>query len=64
MSSGLPPRLSGMPFRHPSTTSSGKLAVISVSIKPGAITLERMLRDPNSKAMDFEKPMIPALEAA
>lgn len=64
ISSGDPPRLSGILLRHPCTTSSGKLPVISVSIKPGAITLERILRDPNSRAIDFENPMIPALEAA
>ena len=58
MSSGDPPRLSGIPLRHPCTTSSGKLPVISVSIKPGAITFERMFRDPNSKAIDFENPII------
>jgi hypothetical protein len=44
--------------------SSFNLAVISVSINPGAITLQRILRDPNSKATDFEKPITPAFEAA
>jgi hypothetical protein len=36
------------------TTSSFNLAVISVSINPGAITLQRILRDPNSKATDLK----------
>ena len=60
----MPPRLSGIPARHPATTSSESFAVISVSIKPGAITLQRMFRDPSSRAIDFEKPIIPALDAA
>jgi hypothetical protein len=33
-------------------------------MKPGATTLVRIFRDPSSLAMDFEKPMIPAYEAA
>jgi len=39
------------------------LPVISVSIKPGAIALERMPREPSSSATDLVKPMMPALEA-
>ena len=36
----------------------------SVSMNPGAITLLRMFREPNSSATDLENPIIPALEAA
>ena len=64
ISSGVPPRLSGIASRQPFTVSSGKEPVISVSIKPGAIALQRILREPNSKATDFVKPKIPAFEAA
>ena len=38
----------GIPLIHSFLTSSGSLAVISVSIKPGAIALHLMLREPNS----------------
>ena len=63
ISSVLPPRFNGMLSLHPCTVASSKPAVISVSIKPGAITLQRMLREPNSKAVDLLKPIIAALEA-
>ena len=43
---------------------SDKLSVISVLIKPGAITLHLIFLDPSSKAIDFEKPIIPAFDAA
>ena len=33
---------------------------MSVSMKPGATTLTVMLREPISRARDFEKPMMPA----
>ena len=64
MSFGVPPLFNGMPFLHSLTVFSSNLAVISVSINPGAITLHRIFRDHNSSATDLENPMIPALEAA
>ena len=47
-----------------SIIESDKLSVISVLINPGAITLHLILLDPSSCAIDFEKPIIPALDAA
>ena len=41
-----------------------KLLVMSVSIKPGAITLQVTFLRPNSLAIDLDNPIIPALEAA
>ena len=38
-------------------------AVISVSIKPGAMALQQIPRPANSRATDLVKPIIPALEA-
>ena len=64
MSSGLPPRFNGILSLQPCTVFSSNLAVISVSIKPGAITLVLIFLEPNSKAIDLENPIIPALEAA
>ena len=40
------------------------VAVMSVSMNPGAIALAVMFRDANSRATDFVKPMSPALDAA
>jgi hypothetical protein len=37
---------------------------MSVSMNPGAIALQRILRLPTSAAIDFVNPMIPALLAA
>ena len=37
--------------------------VMSVSMKPGATTFTVMLREPISRASDFEKPIIPAFAA-
>ena len=37
---------------------------MSVSIKPGAMALQRTLRLPSSAAIDLVKPMIPAFAAA
>ena len=37
---------------------------MSVSMNPGATTLTVMLRDANSRASDFVKPIIPAFAAA
>jgi len=64
ISFAVPPRLSGIALRQPSTISGASFAVISVSIKPGAMALQRIFREPNSKATDLVKPKIPALEAA
>jgi hypothetical protein len=33
-------------------------------MNPGAIALQRTPREPSSRATDFVKPMIPALDAA
>ena len=63
-SSTVPPLFRGIPLRHCFMVSSGSFSVISVSIKPGAMTLVLILREPNSKAIDFEKPIIPAFDAA
>ena len=60
----VPPRFNGIVSLQPCTTSSLSLAVISVSIKPGAIALQRMFLDPNSKATDLVNPITPAFEAA
>ena len=64
MSSGVPPRFKGIESLQPCTVASSNLPVISVSIKPGAITLLRTFLEPSSKATDFENPRIPDLEAA
>ena len=63
-SSGVPPLFNGIASRHCCTISSGSFPVISVSIKPGAIALQRIFRDPNSSAIERVNPKIPALEAA
>ena len=42
-SSAVPPRFNGMASRHCFTVSSGNAAVISVSIKPGATALQRIV---------------------
>jgi hypothetical protein len=60
----LPARFRGMASRQVCTVFSSSLAVISVSINPGATAFDRMPREPNSRAMDLVNPMIPALEAA
>ena len=64
MSSTVPARFSGIASVQPSTTFGSRAAVISVAIKPGAMALQRMPREPNSNATDFVKPMIPAFDAA
>ena len=64
ISSGVPPLFKGIEALHPSTTDSSNLAVISVSMNPGAITFDLMFLEPNSNATDLENPMIPDLEAA
>ena len=46
------------------TTSSGSLAVISVSIKPGAMAFTFIFLPANSFAADLVSPIIPAFEAA
>lgn len=43
--------------------SSDSASVIAVIMKPGAIALARMPREPNSCAIDFANAIIPALEA-
>ena len=48
---------------HDFKTSSGNLSVISVSMKPGAITLHLIFLDPSSNAIDLEKPMIADFDA-
>ena len=63
-SSTVPPRFNGIASLQPCTIFSSRLAVISVSIKPGAIALQRIFLDPNSRAIDLVKPIIPALLAA
>ena len=59
ISSVEPPLFKGI---HLSTLLSDlhlkKLSVISVSIKPGAIELHLIFLEPNSKAVDFVKPLI------
>src|SRR5690606_21632104 len=63
-SSASPARFNGMFASQPATTFGSSTSVISVRMHPGAMTFVRILRDPSSFATDFEKPMIPALEAA
>lgn len=59
----MPPRRSGMVFAHASLTSSLSAPVISVMMKPGAIQLARMPREPSSLAVDLASPIMPALDA-
>ena len=44
--------------------SSARTAVMSLSTKPGAITLAVMPREPSSRARDRARPTSPAFEAA
>ena len=44
--------------------SSDSTAVMSLSTKPGAITLAVMLREPSSRASERASPTRPALDAA
>ena len=62
-SSGVPPLLNGIVFNHSSLASSGIWFVMSVMMKPGAIQLALMLRDPISLAIDLARPIIPAFDA-
>ena len=48
MSSTLPPRRKGIYWHHSLRTSSGRAAVMAVSMKPGAMALARMPRLPIS----------------
>ena len=61
---GLPDLLRGMFLIQSAVTDSDNLSVISVTINPGAITLQRIFLEPSSRAIDFEKPIIPDFEAA
>ena len=63
-SSTVPSRPMGMALRYSVRRSSGKYAVISVSITPGATTLTVICRDASSRAIDLVKPTMPALAAA
>ena len=63
-SSGVPPRFNGMVSIHPFLTFSSNVSVISVSINPGAMALQRMFREPNSLAILLVNPIKPAFEAA
>ena len=63
-SDGLPDLLRGILFIQSSVTDSDNLSVISVTIKPGAMTLHLIFLEPSSSAIDFEKPIIPDFEAA
>ena len=60
----VPALFSGISFSQPSTTLGSKTSVISVRIKPGATTFVLMFLEPSSLATDFEKPIIPAFDAA
>ncbi len=62
-SSGAPARRKGMLFAHASRTSSGRVVVISVNIKPGAIQFALIPRGPISLATDLARPITPALDA-
>ena len=48
-----------MDLIQPSIIFSSNLFVISVSIKPGAITLLLIFLEPNSWAKDLENPIMP-----
>ena len=63
-SSGVPARRSGIVFAHSARISSGIALVMSVAMKPGAIQFTLMPRGPISLAMDLEKPISPAFDAA
>ena len=63
-SSACPARFIGMPESQSCRAFSFTSPVISVSMKPGAMAFERMLRLPNSNATDFVNPTMPAFEAA
>lgn len=62
-SSGVPPRFKGMIFIQSALASSEIWFVMSVMMKPGAIQLALMLREPISLAIDFARPIIPAFDA-
>ena len=53
-------RPSGTPARSLSRISPGSTEVISVSMKPGATELTRMLRPASSRQSDFVKASIAA----
>jgi hypothetical protein len=53
-----------MLFSMVARAASGSPAVMSVSMKPGATALTRMLRLASSRATDFVRPMRPAFVAA
>ena len=59
-----PGLLRGIVLFQDSITDADKLSVISVLIKPGAMTLHLILLAPNSIAIDFENPIIPDFDAA
>ena len=62
-SSGVPARRNGIVFAHSARISSEIADVISVTINPGAIQLALMPRGPISFAIDFARPISPALDA-
>ncbi len=64
MSRASPVRPSGMIFSICSFISAVIVAVMSVSMKPGATTLTVMLREAYSRAIDLAAPMRAALVAA
>ena len=64
ISSGFPILRSAILLAMALRASSGIFRVMSVSISPGAMALQRMLRRPISLAIDLVKPIMPALVAA
>src|SRR5574342_865370 len=63
-SCAVPSRASGIISISFCRAASGSAAVMSVSMKPGATALTRMLREASSRATDLVRPMRPTLAAA
>src|ERR1035437_9940651 len=64
MSAGVPSRARGIWVRSAERASAVIAPVMSVSMNPGAIALQRMLREASSLATDLVSPINPALLAA
>ena len=61
--SGAPRRPSGIWLSSAAFWASGSTSVMSVAMKPGAMQLTVIPREPTSWASDLEKPIMPALDA-
>ena len=63
-SSAVAKRPAGMLRLYSACVSSGRAAVMSVSMKPGATTFAVMPRAPSSRVIDRAMPTSPAFDAA